>query len=176
MISRNQFSHYKTVRTGVGTSYTHLIQPTDKAADWTDNDFIMSDHACPGGIPSGHLRLSSREPGGDAPHKEAYMQQQVTSAISRDAAVTTIANIRAEWQLGAGNESLICIRASVGLFLADIVIGLGLTPHEQEISLGTALFQELEQAGVLTAGNGPEIPTVEFPEWVPEAWVLSEQQ
>jgi hypothetical protein len=111
----------------------------------------------------------------DAPSKEAYMNQTASSHIPRDVAVTAIANMRAEWQLGAGNESLICIRASVGLLLADIVVGLGLRQDEQQKALGTSLFNELRVAGALDVGDDiPALPETSL-EWVPEAWVLSEQ-
>ena len=104
------------------------------------------------------------------------MQKQLSSAIPREAAVIAIATLRKEWELEANNESLICIRASVGLLLADIVIGLGLMLNEQQTALGPELFSELEIAGVLTAGHEtPALPDMSH-EWVPEDWVLSEQQ
>ena len=89
--------------------------------------------------------------------------------------VTAIATLRKEWDLEANRESLICIRASVGLLLADVVIGCGFTPGEQQEALGAELFRELEVAGVLTLGNSPQQLPADTPEWVPEAWVLSEQ-
>ena len=131
-------------------------------------------HLLPGGIPSGRLRLTGREPGGDALHKEVDMNM-TSSSLPLDVVVSAIAVVRREWELEANNESLISIRASVGLLLADIVIGLGLKQEEQQAALGPELFGELEIAGVLTAEHdAPALPDASD-EWVPEVWVLSEQ-
>ena len=45
----------KAVRTGVGTSHTHLTQPTECAEDWAGLNFIMPTLFCPGGTSSGHF-------------------------------------------------------------------------------------------------------------------------
>ena len=98
-----------------------------------------------------------------------------SSSLPCHMVVSAIATVRKEWELEAGNDSLICIRASVGLLLADIVIGLGLEQAEQQDALGTELFGELEIAGVLTAEHdAPALPDASD-EWVPEVWVLAEQ-
>ena len=74
-----------------------------------------------------------------------------------------------------GNESLICIKASVGLLLADIVIGLGLKQVEQQAALGIDLYRELEQAGVLAAEHDVSGFPNALGNWIPEAWVLEQQ-
>ena len=174
MMDRTQFSPHKTVRTDVETIYTHLTQPTGLGGGLGWYELYQACHLRPGGIPSGHLRLTGREPGGDAPHKEVDMNT-TSSSLPLDVVVSAIAVVRREWELEAGNESLISIRASVGLLLADIVIGLGLKQEEQQAALGSELFGELEIAGVLTAEHDAPALSDASDEWVPEVWVLAEQ-
>jgi len=129
---------------------------------------------CPGGIPSGRFCLTSWESGRDAQHKEAKMNIN-SSSIPSEVAVTTISTLRREWQVVDGNESLICIKTSVGLLLADIVIGLGLKQVEQQAALGIDLYRELEQAGVLAAEHDVSGFPNALGNWIPEAWVQSQQ-
>ena len=58
--------------------------------------------------------------------------------------VGALANLRKEWQTAAGNASLLSIRGSVGLILADLVNGLGLPTDIQIEILGADLFQEIQ--------------------------------
>ena len=98
-----------------------------------------------------------------------------SSSIPSEVAVTTISTLRREWQVVDGNESLICIKTSVGLLLADIVIGLGLKQVEQQAALGIELFRELEQAGVLATEHDAQALPDASGNWIPEAWVQSQQ-
>jgi len=59
--------------------------------------------------------------------------------------IGTLANLRKEWQTAAGNASLLSMRGSVGLILADLVNGLGLPTDIQIEILGADLFQEVQE-------------------------------
>ncbi len=67
-----------------------------------------------------------------------------TSPNQQPHLVGTLANLRKEWQTAAGNASLLSIRGSVGLILADLVNGLGLPTDIQIEILGADLFQEIQ--------------------------------
>ena len=67
-----------------------------------------------------------------------------TSPNQQPHLVGALANLRKEWQTAAGNASLLSIRGSVGLILADPVNGLGLPTDIQIEILGADLFQEIQ--------------------------------
>jgi hypothetical protein len=63
----------------------------------------------------------------------------------RAAVVNALTQFRQEWADTAGEESLIDVEASVGLFLSDIVNLLSLSPTEREAVLGAELACQVEE-------------------------------
>ena len=57
--------------------------------------------------------------------------------------VDDLARIRMEWQVAIDGASLVEVKASVGLLLADVVKALQLGPDEQVTVLGEDLLKEL---------------------------------
>jgi len=57
--------------------------------------------------------------------------------------VDDLARIRMEWQVAIDGASLVEVKASVGLLLADVVKALKLGPDEQVTVLGEDLYNEL---------------------------------
>lgn len=64
--------------------------------------------------------------------------------IPRPVLVRALAEVRAEWEETAGENSLIDVQGSVGLLLADISRALGLTPLEQIEALGRETVEDLQ--------------------------------
>jgi hypothetical protein len=57
--------------------------------------------------------------------------------------IVTLSAFRQEWQEATKGKSLIEIDGNVGLILADLAKGFGLTAHEQTLMLGPNLFVEV---------------------------------
>jgi hypothetical protein len=68
-----------------------------------------------------------------------------THPIPQPQVVHALANLRREWQSAAGESSLLTIRGSVGLILADLVRELGMPAETQIEILGADLFQEVQE-------------------------------
>jgi len=68
-----------------------------------------------------------------------------THPIPQPQVVHALANLRREWQSAAGETSLLTIRGSVGLILADLVRELGMPAETQIEILGADLFQEVQE-------------------------------
>jgi len=155
-MNEKDFFTHKTVRTDVDSIYTHLTQPTDLAADWAGIDYTKPIFSRPGGIPSGRFHLALPESQEERQILGGTMLTQVhPQIITRNRVVNALANIRQEWGQAANGESLIEVKGSVGLLLADLVMAIDLNPAEQVEVLGADLVEELQ--GILTAttsGNG----------------------
>ncbi len=67
-----------------------------------------------------------------------------THPIPQPQVVYALASLRREWQSAAGDTSLLTIRGSVGLILADLVRDLGLPAETQIEILGADLFMEVQ--------------------------------
>lgn len=59
--------------------------------------------------------------------------------------IATLSTFRQQWQVAAGEQSLIETDGNVGLILADLVNSFGLTTHEQAAVLGPELFEEMKE-------------------------------
>lgn len=59
--------------------------------------------------------------------------------------VRNLARIRKEWQDAIGGTSLLSVDGNVGLILADLVSGLGLSADEQAQVLGAELHKEIQE-------------------------------
>ena len=64
--------------------------------------------------------------------------------ITRLEIVTAFVHLREEWELVAGNKSLVETEGSVGLMFGDLALAIGLTPLEQERALGPELINNLQ--------------------------------
>ena len=58
--------------------------------------------------------------------------------------VSTLTQIREEWQEAAGSSSLIEVEGNVGMLLADVINGVGLQHDERIQVLGADLFREMQ--------------------------------
>jgi hypothetical protein len=146
----------KTVRTGVSSTYTHLTQPTELAADWAGMDFIIPDLSRPGGIPIGAFCVCSAGMHSERhPFIGGYMlttEQQKT--LTHSCIIDALVRFREEWEQVAEGESLVDIKGSVGLILFDLVIALALIPNEQAMVLGSDLQAELGNSMVHSPSVG----------------------
>lgn len=59
--------------------------------------------------------------------------------------INAISRIREEWEEAAEGESLVEVKASVGLLLAEIVEAFGLSVEEQRAALGAKLFEDVSR-------------------------------
>jgi hypothetical protein len=66
-----------------------------------------------------------------------------SNILSTQDFVDDLARIRMEWQAATEGASLVEVKASVGLLLADVVKALKLGPDEQIAVLGEDLLKEL---------------------------------
>ena len=84
------------------------------------------------------------------------MQTQTkTPAISRTNLVYSLEHLCQEWQTATNGQSLLEVKGSVGLILADLAMSIGLTTLEQIQVFGADMTHELDT--VLSAepeGNG----------------------
>jgi hypothetical protein len=82
------------------------------------------------------------------------MQTQTkTPTKTRLHLISSLKNLRQEWQEAANGSSLIAIHASVGLLLADIVMSVGLDTLDQIQVLGADLAHELDEFFHTEPGN-----------------------
>ena len=58
--------------------------------------------------------------------------------------ISALARIREEWQDAIAGTSLLSVDGNVGLILADLVSGLGLSTEEQVQVLGIQLHKEIQ--------------------------------
>ena len=80
------------------------------------------------------------------PHKEADMLTQTQSVIFiQPRTIDVISRIREEWEEVAEGESLVDVKGSVGMLLAEIAEALGLSPEEQRAALGAKLFEDVSR-------------------------------
>jgi hypothetical protein len=73
--------------------------------------------------------------------------------IPRSSVIAALSSLRREWTLAVDGESLIEVETSVGLLLADLVTGLGLTQEEQVQVLGVDLANELKDVLIPVPGD-----------------------
>ena len=151
----NGISRYKTVRTGVGPSYTHLTQPTEQAADWAGIDYTKPDLR-PGGISIGAFCVSRA---GLRARRPSYIGGTMLTTtqpqtLTHPNVVEVLAHFRQEWEQVAEGESLVAVRGSVGLILVDLVRALALRQSEQVQVLGSALHAELQSILVVIPESG----------------------
>jgi hypothetical protein len=66
------------------------------------------------------------------------------SFIPRSDVVDAIAHLRTEWEQGIEGESLMDMKTSIGLLLADLSATLSFTPEEQVQALGQNLVNNLQ--------------------------------
>jgi hypothetical protein len=64
--------------------------------------------------------------------------------IPREQVVTALTQLRQDWQVSAGEKSLVKIKGNVGLILSDVTTLLGLDTIERLRVLGDELTREVE--------------------------------
>ena len=109
-------------------------------------------------------------------------------SITREQAVRAIATIRSEWEESVSSRSLIEELGSIGLLLFDLASFLEFTMDEQLLALGSKLYRDLEQAGIIQSTaiasstddsflqDSKEMDVVEANAWVPERWSSIDKQ
>lgn len=63
---------------------------------------------------------------------------------ARSQIVSTLTHLRQEWQEATGGASLLDVDGNMGLILADLINGFGLTVKDQHQILGQDLFVEIQ--------------------------------
>lgn len=81
-----------------------------------------------------------------ATQPSVQLDQAHTSASLRAEMVQSLAGFRKEWEEASKGESLLDVRASVGLLLADVLEKLALNQRERSAVLGVHLCREIEIA------------------------------
>jgi hypothetical protein len=66
------------------------------------------------------------------------------SDIPREQVVTALTQLRQDWQVSAGEKSLVKIKGNVGLILSDVTTLLGLDTIERIQVLGDELTRDVE--------------------------------
>jgi hypothetical protein len=64
--------------------------------------------------------------------------------VARPQIVSTLTRLRQEWQEATGGASLLDVDGNMGLILADLINGFGLTAEDQRRILGQDLFVEIQ--------------------------------
>ena len=67
-----------------------------------------------------------------------------SSDIPRELVVTALTQLRRDWQMAAGQKSLIKVKGNVGLILSDFATTLGLDTIERFRVLGDELTRDVE--------------------------------
>ena len=70
--------------------------------------------------------------------------------------IQALTDLRQEWEQAADGNSLIKVKGSVGLLLADFSNALRLTQEEQAIALGETMTSQLQDVLVTTTSNNME--------------------
>ena len=72
---------------------------------------------------------------------------------TRTQIIGAISKLQEEWQEIADGASLVELKGSVGLLLADLALALGLSPDEQVQALGEKLANELQEVLLTLPGS-----------------------
>jgi hypothetical protein len=86
------------------------------------------------------------------PHLGGHMISHPTIS-TRTQIIGAISKLREEWQEIADGASLVELKGSVGLLLADLALALGLSPDEQVQVLGEKLANELQEVLLTLPGS-----------------------
>jgi len=133
-----------------------LTQPTEWTEDWAGMDFIIPDLSRPGGIPIGAFCVCRAGLRAECPSYIGGTMLTITQPhiMTVSNMLEVLAGFRQEWEQVAEGESLVEVKASVGLMLFDLATAFGLRTSEQVQVLGSALYEELQGILLVIPENG----------------------
>ncbi len=70
--------------------------------------------------------------------------------------IESLTHMREEWEMAADGNSLLKVKGSVGLMLADFANALGLTTQEQSTVFGETMTSQLQDILITTTNNNLE--------------------
>ena len=71
--------------------------------------------------------------------------------------IEALTHMREEWEMAADGNSLLRVKGSVGLMLADFANALGLTTQEQSTVFGETMTSQLQDVLVTTTTDKMEM-------------------